>query len=278
MAKLNFIKMNGAGNDFILIDKSKNIDLKLSKKLIKQICSRKRGIGADGVLIIKPGKKYDFKLEYFNSDASTGTLCGNGARCSIKYAADNYNIKMNTIRFFFNKHIYKGKVIDDENIKFFLDVNDNIKQNLQIKFGKQKIFGKFINTGSPHVVINWDDIKSIVKDDFNSFNVKDFGREVRFAKLFEPNGTNVNFIKLTKQKNYIRTYERGVEDETLACGTGVVAASIVALEVLKRKSPIEFSTYGGDTLKVDCKKIKQKKRKISLTGPAKINYIGIYNY
>ncbi len=278
MSKLNFTKMNGAGNDFILIDKTKNTKLKLSKEFIEQICNRHKGIGADGVLVVKPNNNYRFKLDYYNSDGSTGTLCGNGARCAIKYILDNYKVKKNKIKFFFNNEVYKGYVGNNENITFVLNVTDNVQQNLQIEINGSIILGDFINTGSPHVVINWDDIKSIIKDDFNSFNVKDFGRQIRFAKLFEPNGTNVNFIKLTKQKNYIRTYERGVEDETLACGTGVVAASIVALEIFKRKLPIDFYTYGGDTLTVDCKKIKQKKRKISLTGPAKINYIGTYNY
>jgi diaminopimelate epimerase len=278
MPTIYFTKINGAGNDFILIDKNKNTSLKITPELTRKICDRRKGIGADGVLVINPNKTYDFELEYFNADGSTGTLCGNGARCSIKYFLENYSNKKKETRFLCNNEIFEGKAISSENIIFYLKDAEDIKLDIAVNLNNQKIIGDFLNTGSPHFVINWENISKFISGTFRNFDVKELGKKIRFAKEFKPEGTNVNFIKLTNKKNYIRTYERGVENETLACGTGTVAAAIIVSLKTKKELPIEFITFGGDKLKVDYHKINEKKRKISLTGPAKINYIGTYNY
>ncbi len=278
MPKFKFTKMNGAGNDFILIYKNQTKKLKLNKELIKEICDRRKGIGADGVLLIKENKIYNFELEYYNADGSTGSLCGNGARCSIKYVLKNCYVKAKKTNFICNNEVYEGKIIDDQNIEFYLNKADHIVYDIQVKVDNKKISGDFIDTGSPHFVINWKNIKHFVDGNFNNFDVKKLGRKIRFAKEFMSEGTNVNLIKLTNKKNYIRTYERGVEEETLACGTGTVAAAIITSLKTKKKLPLKFITFGGDTLTVGFTKNNKKKRKIFLTGPAKINYIGTYNY
>ncbi len=278
MRKINFTKINGAGNDFILIDVNLNDKVDLSENLIQQMCDRRKGIGADGILIISENNKADFELKYYNSNGKLGSLCGNGARCSILYAARNYNIEKENISFICKDEYYSGKNIDDEIIKFYLNKADNIELNVLINLESFKLRGSFINTGSPHVVIFWDEIKDKFETDFFHFPIKDIGREIRYAKQFQPQGTNVNFIKNKNGVIYIRTYERGVEEETLACGTGSVAAAIITYLLYRLTPPIILETIGKDKLIVDFEENNDKISKISLTGPAKINYIGTFNY
>ncbi len=149
---------------------------------------------------------------------------------------------------------------------------------MPIQFEGTKINSHFLDTGSPHVVIFWDEISEIFKSSFNDFDMIDFGRKIRYAHEFSPTGTNVNIIHNEENKYYIRTYERGVEDETLACGTGTVAAAIIANEIRGNKPPLKFKTFGNDELIVNFTKNNEKYSKITLTGPAKINYIGSYNF
>jgi diaminopimelate epimerase len=276
--EIKFIKMNGAGNDFILIDSAKNKDLELDPILIKQMCDRRKGVGSDGILYIKPSSKYDFELEYYNSDGSLGSLCGNGARCSIKYAIDNLTQNRSHTNFLCNGESFSGSRTENGLIKFNLLEPDKLKLNLSIQYNGAKIISHFLDTGSPHVVIFWDEISKLFKSSFNEFDMTSFGRKIRNAREFYPDGTNVNVIHILESNFYIRTYERGVEDETLACGTGTVAAAIISNEIKKNKPPLTFKTFGNDELIVDFNKNNEKYSKITLTGPAKINYIGHYNF
>lgn len=270
--------MNGAGNDFILIDKVLNPKIKLTAKIISKMCKREIGIGADGVLLIDKHNKYDFNLKYYNSNGKVGSLCGNGSRCAISYAASNYKIKNSKVKFLCSGKIYSGEVLRMNLIKFHLHKPTDIKISIVIKTRNYKIKGSYVDTGSPHVVIFWDDIKKIIKSNFNKFDITKIGREIRNSKQFAPNGTNVNFVKIGKGVVKIRTYERGVEAETLACGTGAVAATVVLSQKFGSKSPIKFQTKSSKTLQVDFLLKKNEISKISLTGPAKINYIGTYNF
>ncbi len=280
MEKISFSKMSGAGNDFIIIDKVVNPQFVLSQNLIRKLCDRHYGIGADGVITISDSKEYDFDMEYFNADGTTGSLCGNGARCAIKFADRTGRIKQKKAKFLSNNVAYSGEVLDQNEIKFFLNTPKNLKYNFEIKLKDQKVNACFADTGSPHVIIK---IEDVLKDknnpqsyytDLNDFPVFELGREIRYHSDFMPGGTNVNFVKLIDGKIFIRTYERGVENETLACGTGSTAAAVIAYTVFQLAPPITLITFGGDKLVVNFKVQNKKVEDLSLTGPAEIIYNG----
>lgn len=280
MQKIFFKKMSGAGNDFILVDKNQNAGLILTSEKIKNLCNRRNGIGADGLITIEDTAEHNYKMVYYNADGSTGSLCGNGARCSIWFAEKTGRLKNGIAKFVSNDAEYSGEVLSDELIKFNLNPPKQIKYNFKIKAANQMVTSNFADTGSPHVVIN---IKDIFKDHLNpksSFeNILDvpvfkIGKEIRYSSDFNPAGTNVNFIDVKNEVIHIRTYERGVEDETLACGTGSVAAALICYVTDNLKPPINLITYGGDNLIVNFEVENQKVKNLSLTGPAKIIFEG----
>ncbi|HCY76228.1 MAG TPA: diaminopimelate epimerase [Ignavibacteriales bacterium] len=280
MQKIFFKKMSGAGNDFILFDKSQNPELKLTPEKIKNICNRKNGIGADGVITIEDIENYNYKMMYYNADGSTGSLCGNGARCSIWFAEKTSRLKNGLAKFISNDTEYFGEVLDDELIKFNLNPPKKIKYNFKVKASGQLITSNFADTGSPHVVIKISDVLKNVNNPKSAFtNILEFpvnalGKEIRYSADFRPDGTNVNFVDVIDNVIHIRTYERGVEDETLACGTGSVAAAIICYITDNLKPPVTLKTYGGDYLTVDFEIENQKVKNLSLTGPAKIIFEG----
>jgi len=275
-----FTKMSGAGNDFILFDGKINPDLHLTPQIIRNICERRNGIGSDGVLFLSDIKEYAFKMEYFNADGSTGSLCGNGARCSILYGNESGRYDRERIKFFANGNEYFGQVLNSSLVKLDLQPPSELKRNFKIKAAKQLINASFLNTGSPHVVIN---IRDVMKDPGNpnsfydnldQFPVIEVGKEIRYHKDFEPVGTNVNFIDFRDDVVRIRTYERGVEDETMACGTGSTAAAIVASINGFKKQPIRLGVKSGAELVVDFKIDNQFVYDVSLIGPAAVTFKG----
>jgi len=280
MGKIKFSKLTGAGNDFIFIDSNNNPGIAISSELIKKLCDRRFGIGADGVIIISDVSEYDFQMEYFNSDGSKGSLCGNGARCAIWYSNISVRNKDNKLSFLCDGIEYKGEIIDNELTKFYLKNPTQVKLNFRVKVYNQLIKASFINTGSPHLVINIKDVlqNNVMPDSFYNdlinFPVLELGRELRYHPDFSPRGTNVNFYQETENEIIIRTYERGVENETLACGTGSVAVALVIFLNQKKLPPIKIKTWGGDSLIVNFEIENQRIRNLSLTGPAKLVFSG----
>jgi diaminopimelate epimerase len=278
--KILFTKMNGAGNDFVILDKTKNKSISLSKQQISNICNRRKGIGADGVIIFSSSKNSDFSMEYFNADGSTGSLCGNGARCAIQYASDTTKLKDGNAVFQANNESFSGEVIKHGIIKLEMKLPKKLKLNFRIKASSQLIKSHYADTGSPHVVIEIEDVLALPKDlnskyrNIQNFPVIEIGKEIRYHKDFAPEGTNVNFVQVKNEEVLIRTYERGVENETLACGTGAVASALVVSSLKNTSSPIKIKTWGGDELIIDFQKIGSRFEKISLTGPAKTVYSG----
>ena len=266
--------MNGAGNDFIVIDKSKNKVVSLKQNQILRICNRRKGIGADGIIFISNSKDSNFLMEYFNADGSAGSLCGNGARCAIKYAGDSNRLKNGHAVFQANNEIFTGEVLKNGFVRFELKSPARVKLNFRIKASSQLIKSHYADTGSPHVVIEIEDVLAQPKDlnsryrNIENFPVLEIGKEIRYNKDFSPNGTNVNFIQIKNDEISIRTFERGVENETLACGTGSVAAAIIANAYKNLKPPIKLKTWGGDELIVDFQRLGDKFERVSLTGPA----------
>lgn len=256
--KINFFKYQATGNDFIIIN---NIEKSffLNEKIIKNMCNRNLGIGADGLILIEKNKKYDFYMKYYNSDGKEGSMCGNGGRCSVHFAK-KIGIINNTNTLFKSIDGYHYASIK-KNI-----VSLNMKNVELVKVYPEHIY---INTGSPHHII--------FKDKINNINVYKEGKKIRFNKKYIKTGVNVNFVKINKNILNVRTYERGVENETFSCGTGVTASAIAAYHIKKiLYNKIIVKTLGG-TLQVKFEKLLKSYKKIFLKGEVNFVYKGIIN-
>jgi len=273
MEKVTFTKINGAGNDFIFIDKDSYPSLQISPVLVRKLCHRRFGIGGDGLITIAKTDGVDFEMTYYNADGSLGSLCGNGARSSILFASLFGKAGADEMKFRVNNEIFSGKIISKDMIKFYLNQPRDLKKNLIVASSLGNINCQFLNTGSPHVIINIKDIPGFNKP-ISELDVIAFGKELRYSPLFAPGGANINFIELADGKVFIRIYERGVEDETLACGTGSTAAGIIAKIVYNLNPPVALITAGGDSLIVDFNLNGDVFEKLSLTGPANVSFKG----
>jgi diaminopimelate epimerase len=264
MEPITFFKMSGSGNDFIIVDNREKVikdnDL---PGFINRICRRKMSVGADGFILIEPSDKADFKWRFFNSDGSKAEMCGNGARCAARFAYVN-GIAGENLSFETEAGVVSGQVKDDRaKVKMPDPVELRLDYNIELKSGPVTVCS--VNTGVPHVVVMNETIEDI--------NVFDFGREIRFHEAFAPAGTNVNFICQQKQGHLaIRTYERGVENETLACGTGSIAAALITSCKAKWPSPINLVTRSGESLTIYFKKDNRNFNDIYLEGDARIIY------
>ncbi|MGE5399919.1 MAG: diaminopimelate epimerase [Ignavibacteriales bacterium] len=280
MKKISFVKMSGAGNDFVLFDKKVTPALILSPQGIKKLCARGTGIGADGVLVIDDRSGYDFSMEYYNADGSTGTLCGNGARCALKYAELSGRLSGTGASFISNGNSYSGEILNSGRVRFNLGNPKDLNLDISIWAAGQMIPASFIHTGSPHLVIKADvlrkdpDNPDSAYDNLETLPVVNIGRELRYSDYFAPEGTNVNFIKVSDNKVQIRTYERGVEDETLACGTGSVASALICYLKENMRPPISLVTRSGSELVVDFRINGNKIDNLSLSGPAEVTFTG----
>jgi diaminopimelate epimerase len=280
MKNILFTKMTGAGNDFILIDKKLNPEFEISTDIIVKICDRHFGIGADGVLLFDDDINSSFKLNYYNSDGSTGNLCGNGARCAVNYAYSKKMFDAERISFLSNNKLYSAEMLASNIVKFYLNAPQKVKMNFMVKAFNQLIKASYVNTGAPHLVLNCNGILKKPNDLNSKFDslaelpVIELGKELRYHKDFLPDGVNVNFILIDKDVIKIRTYERGVENETLACGTGSVASAISVFLNNNIKPPIKMIAFSGAELIVDFNYVNNNFENISLTGPAQIVYNG----
>lgn len=257
--KIDFSKYQGTGNDFILID-SMSTNINLSSEAIKLMCHRQFGIGADGLMILKQKDGYDFEMDFYNSDGKNGSMCGNGGRCIVAFAHD-LGVIGNKTHFLAPDGEHYAEFFNHNKIKLSLkDVN---------KIESHKL-GLFMDTGSPHLVI--------MKDKKNDIDVFEEGRKIRFSNDYNKFGTNVNFVISNTKKSKIFTYERGVENQTLSCGTGTVASAIALNKINNMGSPIKFDTLGGE-LNVFFKVINSFEYKdIWLEGPVKRIFSGSYYF
>ena len=266
MKKLTFFKMSGSGNDFILIDNRNNVvDESGLTSFINNVCRRKMSVGADGLILIENSDSADFKWRYYNSDGGRAEMCGNGARCAARFAYLN-KIAGPDMSFVTDAGIVHAQVTGDKVKVKMMDPSD-FKQDYTIELKNGPLTLSSVNTGVPHVVITMDSIDDI--------DVAGTGREVRLHQRFAPAGTNVNFITRVKKGIFsIRTYERGVEDETLACGTGSVASALVTASKDKVNSPLNIITRSGGVLTIHFKEDNGRFYDIYLEGDARIIYKG----
>jgi diaminopimelate epimerase len=248
--QLNFSKYHGTGNDFIIID-NRNETFPKETVLIKHLCDRHFGIGADGLMLLEPSAEADFYMRYFNSDGNESTMCGNGGRCIALFAKELGLIESSA-------HFMGIDGVHQANIEAGNIINLKMQDITGVEVGKNYYF---LNTGSPHYVCFVDDVQKI--------DVISKGRSIRNSYNLKDGGTNVNFVDLSNGMINIRTYERGVESETLACGTGSVASAIAYYHHSKTfKAEYKIQTQGGELL-VKFKRITDSEfNEVWLKGPA----------
>jgi len=267
MRNIEFTKMVASGNDFVVVDSREGSRAQGLRELAKSICDRRYGIGADGLLIIEKSKTADFKMRIFNPDGSEAEMCGNGARCAALFAVTN-KITGKKMKFETLAGIIEAGV-NGENVKLKMSDPKDLRRQIKLSIENEEYLAHFVNTGVPHTVIYTEDLSSL--------DVKRLGRQIRNHEVFAPKGTNVNFVETEKGGILkVRTYERGVEDETLACGTGVTASSVISAFERDFKSPVTCITKSGDKLKVYFKRRGDNFTDVYLEGGAKTVFCGKY--
>lgn len=263
---LHFYKMNGAGNDFIVID-NLELDIELSKEEIEALCDRHRGIGADGLLAVEPAEgDVDYRFRYYNADGGEAEMCGNGARCFGRFTAHLTDEVKEVVTFETIAGVLSAEMIG-ENVKIAMSDPFDLEQKTScVVDGIGDV--DFVNTGVPHAVVKEEDV--------NNLDVVKLGAEIRYHERFSPNGTNANFYSIVGDNHIsIRTYERGVEGETLACGTGMCACALMHHLSTGEPSPIRVDVAGGDTLEIGFKKNDNGGfTDVTLSGPADFVFEG----
>jgi len=251
MPTIEFDKYHGAGNDFVMLDMTKS-QLELDVATVERLCNRRFGIGADGLIAVCKSEKSDFKMRYYNSDGREASFCGNGSRCTVAFAYEKGIITKKDTLFEAYDGLHHGSIINDK--------GDLKTISMQMSDARAEQHDNYIlvDTGSPHYVTQVQDLETI--------DVKALGARIRYDKKISSNGVNVDFIHFDGKTIHIRTYERGVEDETLACGTGVTAAAI-ATAIWFGGEKFDVKARGGD-LAVDFKRESLVFSNIILTGPA----------
>jgi diaminopimelate epimerase len=262
---LRFTKMNGAGNDFILIDNRAG-DIHLNRNQIARLCDRHRGVGADGILLLeRASDDTDFRMRYFNADGGEAEMCGNGARCFARFA-NKVAGKKGKISFETPAGVIAAELTGDL-VSLQMTKPTDLRLNIKLPVAGKTLAVHFINSGVPHVVI------PVLRID--EVDARREGAAIRHHEMFSPKGANVNFIeKRGPNRIAVRTYERGVEDETLACGTGVVASALIFAATENLNGPIDVLARGGDQLRVGFEKIDEQFRNVTLTGPAEFVFEG----
>lgn len=266
MKKINFLKFSGSGNDFIIIDnREKIVEKNNLPEFIAQVCRRKMSVGADGLILIENTETADFKWRFYNSDGSVAEMCGNGARCAARFAFLN-GIAGDKMAF----ETIAGRVtaiVNQETVKIGMPDPFDLKIDYPLDLSGGSLYLSSINTGVPHAVI--------IKDSLDELDIIKTGKEIRYHTEYAPAGTNVNFAcRLGPDLIGIRTYERGVEDETLACGTGSVAAALVMAAAEGMETPIQVKTKSGGMLVIHFKKAGNTFTDIFLEGDARVIYKG----
>lgn len=254
--KIKFYKYEGTGNDFIIID-NRQTNLLFKVNRIKKLCDRRYGIGADGLILMENDLETDFKMVYFNSDGNQSSMCGNGARCIVAFA-QKINLITDQTTFLANDGLHQAFIFENGIISLGMNDVDQVKMDNDYTF---------LDTGSPHHIV--------MVEDLDFLDVKKNGAKIRFSSLYGSAGSNVNFVKQLAANHFrIRTYERGVEDETYSCGTGATATAIAMNALGKTKSNyIKIDVEGGN-LEVSFDKEKLLYTNVFLKGPATFVYQG----
>lgn len=255
--KVDFHKYHGTGNDFILMDNRK-LKVKMNRMQIANLCHRRFGIGADGLMLLQNRKGFDFEMVYYNSDGNESTFCGNGSRCIVAYAKELGAINKNETKFIATDGIHTAKIKRD-----VISMKMNDVKNIEVNPGYY-----FLNTGSPHYVKFTNGVKKA--------DMVTEGRNIRYNNRFKKAGVNVNLAEKNGRSIFVRTYERGVEDETLSCGTGVTASALASAVkgISTSESHSNIITRGGNLIVRFHKEKNNSFTNIWLEGPATFVFKG----
>jgi diaminopimelate epimerase len=265
MNPIHFYKMSGCGNDFIIIDnRSPVVEEKELTAFIVGVCRRKMSAGADGIILIENSETVDFKWRFYNSDGSVADMCGNGARCVARFAYLN-GITGPDMSFETLAGIVSASVSEAGLVRIKMTDPLNLKLDYPIHLSGGKFLISSVNTGVPHVVM--------VVDNLDEMPVKAMGKEIRFHPDFVPAGTNANFVSVQSDNMVaVRTYERGVEDETLACGTGCVASALITARKFGLASPVTLLTRSGGHLRIYFNPHQETYSDVYMEGDARLIY------
>ena len=263
---MKFTKMNGAGNDFVMID-NRDLRLQLKKNEIARLCDRHRGIGADGLLLVEPPQNgADAKMRYYNADGGEAEMCGNGARCFARFLQSLNPSESGHLIFETMAGLISAE-LKNETVTINLGSPQDLALETILQIGNEEYTVHSVNTGVPHAVVPVSNVAAV--------DVVQLGSALRHHEHFAPAGTNVNFYEeLSAGELRMRTYERGVEDETLACGTGMAACALIYRELSHRPFPVRLHVAGGDMLTVDEAPAQDDKTSLLLTGPADFVFAG----
>ncbi len=265
--QIEFAKYTGAGNDFILIDNRAGLFPTEDKELIREMCARRTSIGADGLILLENSDKADIKMRYFNSDGGEAEMCGNGARCLVAFArrkgVESNELTMETMERVLTAHA------DGEEISLEMGEATDTQLDIDIHIEGKTYHVHYTNTGVPHAVMFVDDV--------NEVDVVGLGSKIRFHERFQPKGANANFVQVTGEDSVAaRVYERGVEDETLASGTGCTACAVISNLVKGVKPPVQVRTRSEATLTIDFIRQGDQLSQLTMTGPTRLVYEGVY--
>ena len=267
MKTISFIKVVGSGNDFILVDARTKRFPEKAPTFARTWCDRKRGIGADGLLVISSSRRGDVRMRVFNPDGSEASMCGNGLRC-VTWYLHTQDHRRNNWKVETGAGVIPTEVVESERIRAFVSVPRNLRLGLSILHQGTRYQLHGVHTGVPHAILF---VPKLDQMDLNSF-----GSTVRFHRLFQPQGTNVNLVRIDSPHLIsIRTYERGVEAETLACGTGAVASAVIGTALGRLKPPVQVITAGRERLKVGFRQTRKPWEDLYLEGPARILFEGV---
>ncbi|MBX7046793.1 MAG: diaminopimelate epimerase [Ignavibacteria bacterium] len=266
------MKYTGAGNNFIMIN---NLDLKINNynEITTGLCSRKENEEIDGVIFVETTINADLKMNYFNKDGSGGSLCGNGLRCTVKYSLDNNLIKKEKLTVEAVNKIYKCEKIDEKNIKVEMPDLAVIKPSFKLKVNFDEWWEElecgYVDCGSPHLVVFIDDIQKPVIKELSEVNVNEWGRNLRMHRDLMPEGANVNFVKIINDNEiHTRTFERGVERETLSSGTGSISSAIISYIKRNLNTPVKILPKYGEYIVIDFVDEDGKIKNLTITGRA----------
>ena len=264
---LHFSKMNGAGNDFVVLD-NRDENLRFSGEEIARLCHRQLGIGADGLLMVEPAQNGGaYRMRYYNSDGGEAEMCGNGARCFAKFLDHLEGDTHQSISFETMAGMVSATFPGGDDVCVHLSDPTDLTLGESPPVNSSPLTVHSVNTGVPHAVV--------VIDDLSTIDIDSLGASIRRHDHFAPAGTNVNFMQVNGPSNIsVRTFERGVEGETLACGTGMVANALVHHELTGDPPPITVTVHSGDNLQVSFEKTAESYTGVTLTGPAEFVFEG----
>jgi diaminopimelate epimerase len=267
MHKIPFTKMNGAGNDFVMLDNRAG-QFRLDASAIARLCDRHRGVGADGVLAVEAATRADtdFRMRYYNADGGEAEMCGNGARCFARFAGRLAARPLEQIAFETPAGVIRA-TFEGERVRLDMSAPRDFRAPTPLVAAGETLPVHFIDTGVPHAVVFADDVEKI--------DVHRLGAALRYHEHFAPRGTNANFVQILEPgRLVIRTYERGVEGETLACGTGAVASALIYAALHGVESPVDVRVRGGDDLRIGFARHAEGFENVTLSGPADFVFAG----